>query len=38
MMVKFNKFNFMWVYLASIGFSCVTNPIAAFKEVETLYL
>ena len=35
-MVKFNKLNFLWVYLASINFSCVNNPSAACKVVETL--
>ena len=38
MMVKLNKFNFLWVYLASINLSCVNNPSVACKVVETLYL
>ena len=37
-MVKFDKLNFLWVYLASINFSFVNNPSAAYKVVETLYL
>ena len=35
---KINKLNFLWVYLASINFSCVNDPSAAWKVVETLYL
>ena len=35
-MVKFNKLT-LWVYLALMNFSCVNNPIAACKVVETLY-
>ena len=38
MIVIFNKFNFGWLYLSSINYSCVHNPSAACKVVETLYL
>ena len=38
MMVTFNKFNLLWIYLATINFSCVNNPSAAWKVVETPYL
>ena len=38
MMVKFNMFNFLWVYLASISFYGVNKPSAACKIIETLYL
>ena len=37
MMVKLNKFNFVWVFFVLIIFSCVNNPSAACKVVETLY-
>ena len=37
MMVKFNKFNCWWIYLASIILSCVNYPSAACKVVEILY-
>ena len=38
MRVKFKKLNFLWVFLDSINFSCLNNPSAACKVVETLYL
>ena len=31
-MVKFNKFNFLWVYLATIFFSCSNIPSAAYEK------
>ena len=36
-MIKFNRLNFLRVYLASMNFSCVNYPSAACKVVETLY-
>ena len=30
-MVKINKFNWLWVYLALINFSCVDNSTVAYK-------
>ena len=34
---KFNKFNLLWLYLASRNISCLNNPSEACKVVETLY-
>ena len=36
-MVKFNKFNFVCIKLASINLFCVNHPSAACKLVGTLY-